>query len=300
MEKTQRLNKVLAELNISLERAVEYLNSHGFEVEARPTTKISEKEYDLLCDAFQTDRKRKVASDEVSEEKRKEIEAIRKEQEREKLEKIRKEEEERHKIIKIETEKLQTKVVGKIDLTPKAKTVVPKIEIVEEEKPLEIEEVKEIQIEVEEKFEEIVSQEEIEIVHEKEIEAVETPKVIEQPKKIEVDIEGNEYEKPQEPETIKTEYQKLTGPKIAGDKVDLSKFDKPKKEKGKKEVETTSASEDAKKKRKRIRTNEPFKSVNTGTPSKPGVVKPKLEAKKKFIKEEPTEDEVKKTDSGNP
>jgi hypothetical protein len=28
-------------------------------------------------------------------------------------------------------------------------------------------------------------------------------------------------------------------------------------------------------------------------------VKPKLEAKKKFIKEEPTEDEVKKTNSGN-
>lgn len=74
MEKTQRLNKVLAELNISLERAVEYLNSHGFEVEARPTTKISEKEdRDLLCDAFQTDRKRKVASDEVSEEKERKL-----------------------------------------------------------------------------------------------------------------------------------------------------------------------------------------------------------------------------------
>lgn len=295
MEKTQRLNKVLAELNISLERAVEYLNSHGFEVEARPTTKISEKEYDLLCDAFQTDRKRKVASDEVSEEKRKEIEAIRKEQEREKLEKLKKEEEERLKVIKVETERLQTKVVGKIDLTPKAKTVVPKVEAVVEEKPKEIEEVKEIKIEVEEKHEEVVPVVEIEEIVEKEIVEVETPKVVEQLKKIEVDVEGNEYEKPQEPETIKTEYQKLSGPKIAGDKLDLSKFDKPKKEKGKKEAETTtSASDDAKKKRKRIRTNEPFKSVQSGSPAKPGVVKPKLEAKKKFIKEEPTEDEVKK------
>ena len=39
--KTIRLNKVLRELNISLDRAVEHLASKGVEVEARPTTKIS-------------------------------------------------------------------------------------------------------------------------------------------------------------------------------------------------------------------------------------------------------------------
>mgnify|MGYP000379969424 len=38
--KIKRLNKVLRELNISLDRAVEYLADKGHEIEARPTTKI--------------------------------------------------------------------------------------------------------------------------------------------------------------------------------------------------------------------------------------------------------------------
>ena len=36
-----RLNKVLRELNISLDRAVEFLNQKGIEIDARPTTKIT-------------------------------------------------------------------------------------------------------------------------------------------------------------------------------------------------------------------------------------------------------------------
>ena len=72
-----RLNKVLRELNISLDRAVEHLAKSGHEIEARPTTKISDKEYQILFDGFQTDKSKKVASKEVSEEKRKEKEAIR-------------------------------------------------------------------------------------------------------------------------------------------------------------------------------------------------------------------------------
>ena len=35
-----RLNKVLRELNISFDRAVEFLNQKGIEIDARPTTKI--------------------------------------------------------------------------------------------------------------------------------------------------------------------------------------------------------------------------------------------------------------------
>ena len=37
-----RLNKVLRELNISLDRAVEFLSSKGIEIEARPTTKYQQ------------------------------------------------------------------------------------------------------------------------------------------------------------------------------------------------------------------------------------------------------------------
>ena len=39
-DKTMRLNSVLRELNISLDRAVEFLVKNGHEIEARPTTKI--------------------------------------------------------------------------------------------------------------------------------------------------------------------------------------------------------------------------------------------------------------------
>ena len=80
---TIRLNKVLRELNISLDRAVDYLTSQGHEVDARPTTKISDEIYQVLLEEFQTDKSKKVASKEVGEEKRKEKEAIRLQQEKE-------------------------------------------------------------------------------------------------------------------------------------------------------------------------------------------------------------------------
>ena len=78
-KKNIRLNKALKEFNISLDRAVEFFTSKGYEVESRPTTKISSEEYELLADEFSSDKNRKVASKEVSEDKRKEREAIRKE-----------------------------------------------------------------------------------------------------------------------------------------------------------------------------------------------------------------------------
>jgi len=47
-----RLNKVLRELNISLDRAVEYLETKGISIEARPTAKISEEVYNILAENF--------------------------------------------------------------------------------------------------------------------------------------------------------------------------------------------------------------------------------------------------------
>jgi hypothetical protein len=55
-----RLNKVLRELNISLDRAVEHLAKNGHEIEARPTTKISDKEYQILFDGFQTQKSKEM------------------------------------------------------------------------------------------------------------------------------------------------------------------------------------------------------------------------------------------------
>ena len=66
-----RLNKVIREFNISLERVVEFLSSNGHEIEARPTTKISQIQYDLLLNEFSSDRSSKVESHDLSEEKKK-------------------------------------------------------------------------------------------------------------------------------------------------------------------------------------------------------------------------------------
>jgi translation initiation factor IF-2 len=113
--KVMRLNKVLREMNISLDRAVEFLNSKGIEIEARPTTKISGDIYKVLSDQFQTDANKKVASKEVGEEKRKEKEALRAEREQEE-ERKKVEELKRQEIIKAKATISGPKTVGSIDL----------------------------------------------------------------------------------------------------------------------------------------------------------------------------------------
>ena len=72
-----RLNKVLRELNISIDRAVDFLESKGHEIEKRPTSKISEEIYGLLCDEFQTDADRKEASQKAAEAQIQEKEELR-------------------------------------------------------------------------------------------------------------------------------------------------------------------------------------------------------------------------------
>ena len=110
--KTMRLSKVLREFNISLDRAVEFLGSQGYDVEARPTTKISDSEYQVLFDEFQTDKEKKVTSKEVGEEKRKEKEELRLAREKELEEK----QPEPTRVIKAEAKLNGPKQIGKIDL----------------------------------------------------------------------------------------------------------------------------------------------------------------------------------------
>jgi len=69
-----RLNKVLKELNISLDRAVEFLSSKKIEIEPRPTSKIDQDVYDLLLDEFQTDKSDKDKLEEINTKKRRELE----------------------------------------------------------------------------------------------------------------------------------------------------------------------------------------------------------------------------------
>ncbi len=112
-----RLNKVLRELNISIDRAVDFLESKGHEIEKRPTSKISEEIYDLLCGEFQLDADNKVASKEVAEAQIKEKEELRIKREAE-LEEINKKKAE---VITAASKVTKFKKLGKIDLEPKPK-----------------------------------------------------------------------------------------------------------------------------------------------------------------------------------
>jgi translation initiation factor IF-2 len=238
---TVRLNKVLRELNISLDRAVDFLSSKGHEIEARPTTKISNQVYQVLLDEFQTDMSKKVASKEVGEEKRKEKEAIRiqLEQEQEDRRIAREKRAAASQVIKAKAELSGPKTVGKIDLNPKKKEVPePK-----EEKPA---------VEVEKKAD------------------VEPSKVVKEqkkevkPKKTEEPVAETETDQAPEEVKIETQYKKLSGPKIMGDKIDLSKFKKPKKKKEEAKAKSSTGG-DTKRKRRRIVSNKPGSTAGRGT-----------------------------------
>ncbi|QNM85488.1 translation initiation factor IF-2 [Polaribacter pectinis] len=258
--KTTRLNKVLRELNISLDRAVEYLADKGHEIESRPTTKISGDVYQVLLDGFQTDASKKAASKEVGEEKRKEKEAIRLEIEA-KLEKKREEEVKKEEVLKAKADKLAFKTVGKIDIDNVGKKAAPKKEEVKEDVK---EEAPKKEVVAEPKAEK-PAEEKTTVKETKEIK-VEKPKVQEkvsevekEASKIEKKVEGKKEstkaeEKTEEvtaenAEAIKTQYKKLDGPNFTGKKIDLKQFEKPKK---KKPEAKKDAASDPRKKRKRI------------------------------------------------
>ena len=253
--KTMRLNKVLREFNISLDRAVEYLSSKGYEVESRPTTKISSEEYQILLEEFQTDKSKKVASKEVGEEKRKEKEEIRIASERE-LEEKQKKIEASKKLIKAEVKLEGPKTLGKIDLegkTPKAK---------EEKTPQDKKEVttpanKEISDKNEESTEVKIPDSDASKIIKKEIssekkEVLPAKEKVSAPTKKEtiakIDVTKNSEKSISESEKVVTQYKKLDGPKITGEKIDLTQFKKPEKKK----KETTDADKEKRSKRRRI------------------------------------------------
>ena len=112
-----RLNKVLRELNISIDRAIDFLESKGIEIEKRPTTKISSQIYELLSGEFQTDASKKVASNELGVAIQKEKEALRIKREIELEEKLKKDTQ-ANQVIKAKSSVEGPKTVGKIDLDP--------------------------------------------------------------------------------------------------------------------------------------------------------------------------------------
>ncbi len=295
-ERIIRINKVLRELNISLERAVDYLKDKGIAIDANPNAKISEREFSILQSQFAGDKGNKEASKEVGEEKRKEKEALRIQREQE-IEEKRKQEEERLEVIKAKAIVTGPVQVGKIDLHLKKTVTISSnkeekpqdaIKLVPQEKPISDKKEKKPVVEVEPKA---------------------AKKAIIQDVKVEIDSD-----EAQEDETITTIYQKLSGATLTGQTIDLSQFNKPKKKKEEPKITPNkpgapgTGANAAKNKRKRI-IAKPSTPGEPGTPNpnkitpnsgggfnanrgfKPGFVKgnrPAITAKV-----EPTEEEVK-------
>ncbi len=238
-ERIIRINKVLRELNISLERAVDYLKDKGIAMEANPNAKISGETYDVLCGQFAGDKGNKEASKEVGEEKRKEKEALRLEREKE-IEDKRKLDEERAKqqeVIKARAVLSGPVQVGKIDLNPKKAAIVPPAKTVENTVPAaaktpEPVTPKEVPVE------KVVAEKTLDekpASDKKEVKPIAGIKEV----KVEVPVESKSEDKPvvakadEAPveETITTQYQKLSGTTLTGQVIDLSQFNKPKKKK---------------------------------------------------------------------
>lgn len=263
-ERVIRINKVLRELNISLDRAVDYLKDKGIAIDANPNAKISENEFSILQSQFAGDKGKKEASIEVGEEKRKEKEALRLEREKE-IEEKRKQDEERQRqeVIKAKATLAGPKQVGKIDLEPKAPAVAPTPKAVEptptpkkpEEKPV-VEPVKEVPVaKVEAPKVEETKPTEAPVVKAEapktETPKVEAPKVVApkaEAKPVVAPVAKQEEKKEEKKETpapvanapegeqpadeaITTQYQKLSGTTFTGQTIDLSQFNKPKKKK---------------------------------------------------------------------
>ena len=312
--RTMRLNKVLREFNISLDRAVEFLKEHGHEIDARPTTKISGEVYDVLFDEFQTDKSKKRESKEVGEEKRKEKERLRLEREKEQEEKERKAE-----VVRGKASLDGPKQVGKIDLNkkPEAKEETPepvkepvKETPKEEAKPEPKKEVEVVRagaklsgtkqvgkIDLDAPKKPVAKKEAPKKVEPKKEEPKkETPKVVakEAPKKEEAPKqEAVKEETKDAPEASKddnrvtTNYKKLDGPNFTGEKIDLSQFKKPAKKKDDKKTSDNSP----KKRRRRI--SKDTRPSSRGGANKGGNNR-RGGGKRQIVKEEPTEAEVQK------
>ncbi|MDG2052297.1 MAG: translation initiation factor IF-2 [Flavobacteriaceae bacterium] len=303
--KTMRLNKVLREFNISLDRAVEFLSSKGYEVESRPTTKISNKEYQLMFEEFQTDKSKKVASKEVGEEKRKEKEEIRLASEREFEERQQRIEASR-KVIKAEVKLEEPKTHGKIDLNTK-KPKENKKEVVKKEVSAPVKEettVKEEKIvepKITKEAPKVISKEAIKIVKKevstpvkkenlavkKEEKNLETPPLKKEISNIKTFDHSKNPDVIKDPESVVTQYKRLDGPRIIGEKIDLAQFKKPEK---KKKV-TKEADKEKKSKRRRISKSPPKGSRVGNQPSNRKGIRKKIAH---TPKEEPSEADVQK------
>ena len=228
---SKRLVKIAKELNVGTSTIVEFLNENGFDIENKPTSKVSDDMYEALLKEFSNSisikekadklvignrvqqQDEEVATPEPPKAEEKPAEEEKAEEEKPAEEPTPEAEPEKEvveEVVKAEVPKAELKVVGKIDLEKK-KPKKKKEEKVEEEKPAE------------------------------------------EPAPEQSTDKAEKTEKPAEPETEKEEIIRAETPQLAGlkiqGKIDINKFEKPKK----KEEKKTEAKKENQPKRKRTR-----------------------------------------------
>ncbi len=272
----KRLIKIAKELNVGLSTLVEHLRGEGYEVEDRPTTKVTDEMYESLLVAFEKSLAIKEQADKMIIGNRPAKEPVAKKVEKEEPpapKEAPKEEppapkakeevkEEEPKTEKVEEEKPKKskltgpKVVGKIELKEPAK----KKSVKKEEPKVEEEKVEEKETAPSQKTDEPV---------------VESPAETVAPK--------------EEVETVKAEAPKLKGLKVLG-KIDTDKIAKKPKKKEKPAPEKNDDSA-AKKKRRRIRRTVGKKVENKNQRSTPRKEKEEV----KEISQKEIEEKIKAT-----
>ena len=297
--KSIRLNKVLKEFNISLDRAVDFLKSKSIEIEARPTAKISDTEYKLLSEGFAKDKEKKVESKEVGEEKRKEKEELFNDREREREEQEKRKAEAdaaaklaaenaaaekaaaaaAQKVVEAKATLKGPKKVGKVDLDakgnvkPKEKQA-PEVQVSQDKK-----DTPDVQPETTTKKE---TAKKIATPLDKEAaKAVKT-------KKEDPVTKDTEPEAPVSDEAVTTQYKKLNGPNFTGQKIDLTQFKKPEKKKP-----APGAPGDKKGRRRRITKEAPKGGSPANAREKRGPVR-RVVQRANVPKAEPTEEDIQK------
>jgi translation initiation factor IF-2 len=296
---TIRLSKVLKELNIGLDRAVETLAEKGHDIENNRNTKISDEQYQILLGEFEQDRSQKEESEHVSQLVREEKEHLRAEKEAQQqqhepqpevkddeaaaTEETAQEpattEEEKPASTPVEEpiEKKEEEPVEKKTVTEKEEVVSGKAEKLSGPKVL-----KKIDLEPKKKKKTAPAakkeEEAAEAPAEQEsAEAASTPEKAAEEKTAET---VKEAEKPQD-ETLETKYIKLSGPTFTGKKIDLPE-EKPKKK-------TAAEKEENKRKRRRIK-----KVPGAAKEGQRAGNKGRVDRRKKVEKVELTDEEIQK------
>ena len=268
--KSIRLNKVLRELNISMQTAADFFGSHGLDVEARPNTKVDGHVYRLLLDEFQSDKSLAKKSEELSKIKQREKEEML--AQREDLLRRQREQQAEQEVVRAKAAVLEgPKTLGKIDLekVQSGKAAKPDTAPPDKAAPLP------------ETLTEKEGQAQAETPH--------APRTDPPSKTQQTQLSAPVAPAAKTPEApgsvFKTLYQKLDGPHFTGEKIDLSKFEK--KPAAKADSESTRQGK-PKGKRKRIRKEIAIER------DKKQAVKRRIGGRGRALKAEPTEEEIQK------